>query len=769
MKKEEHSCCGAVEEAAYKARERSEARRSKPQPWIVLKLTVFFTLGIMGYTAYVYIHRFVVPMIKGTNAALGSFGAGVALIIAFALLWLWMVAAYFRVIITSPGKAKDYVPETPEPPPLYPPAPSPGANTNINLPPNAYFPPSAEPKEEPTERIGGPSYEQQQQQQQQNGTARLPRLSTTTDPARLSVPASSQTARDSTAPHEETKKMSMVSDTTPMPSPTIPLSLPSPTEPSSMASPTLPPASAPLPGFPRSKREAKEMERALHIARRPPPIPFLREEQRYCTRCRIVKPYRAHHCRACGTCVLRYDHHCPWIGQCVGAQNYKFFFNFCEATWVFTTYTFATLVSFVATHGDVDIDPQIIVIIALSALFMCFTAAMVIAHTRQIMMGQTTVELMYIRGMKERENAMMARVFGLWEVGAKGRTRDRWDAEWGSLDREGNLWWQGSAWKEWTSVMGTSWIGWIFPIGRGGEDGLHYEPNPRFDPEGRWPFLSFLRWHETWPWPLDEGLVGPLVDTSCKLISSGGAGYDFLDVDYLTRHGVYYANTAVSAAVRTADSTAALILQVMRAGSEHEMNVREGKFLDRSLRAKDVRRSTLGIIGMGNIGKLVRDHMQHFGMKVIYSNRRRLPPEEEKSAAFVSFDEILNRSDVLSINCPLTKETRHLLDKEAFAKMRDGIIVVNTSRGPVIDEQALVDALESGKVLRAALDVYENEPEVHPGLIKSRTTTLSPHCAVYNETIFEDQQTEIMANLEAFIKTGKPNTPINEPVFSEAE
>ena len=76
MKKEEHSCCGVVEEAAYKARERSEARRSKPQPWIVLKLTVFFTLGIMGYTAYVYIYRFVVPMIKGTNAALGSFGAG---------------------------------------------------------------------------------------------------------------------------------------------------------------------------------------------------------------------------------------------------------------------------------------------------------------------------------------------------------------------------------------------------------------------------------------------------------------------------------------------------------------------------------------------------------------------------------------------------------------------------------------------------------------------------------------------------------------------
>ncbi|KAL1741379.1 DHHC palmitoyltransferase-domain-containing protein, partial [Schizophyllum fasciatum] len=463
---DEHSCCGVVEEAAYKARERSEARRSKPQPWIVLKLTIGITLGLLGYTAYVYIHRFVVPMIKGDTDALGSLGAGVAMIAAFALLWLWTLWAYIRVVTTSPGKAKVYVPETPEPPPLYPQgSPTPGTNTNINLPPNAYLAPSSEPKGEPMARIGGPSYEQQRMAEEQPA-----RLSTAADLNRLSVPSSSHHAthdtRDSTAypTLSETKKLSLISD----------------------ASAPLPPASVPPPGFPRSKREEKEMQRALHIARRPPPVPYLRDEQRYCTRCNIVKPYRAHHCRACGTCILRYDHHCPWIGQCVGAQNYKFFFNFCEAAWVFTTYTFVTLVAFVATHGEIDIDPQIIVIIALSALFMCFTAAMAIAHTRQILMGQTTVELMQIRGMKERENAVMARVFSLWEISAKKRTRERWDAEWGALDREGNLWWQGSARKEWTSVMGERWIGWIFPIGRGGDDGMHYQPNPRFDPEGRW-------------------------------------------------------------------------------------------------------------------------------------------------------------------------------------------------------------------------------------------------------------------------------------------
>lgn len=97
--------------------------------------------------------------------------------------------------------------------------------------------------------------------------------------------------------------------------------------------------------------------------------------------------------------------------------------------------------------------------------------------------------------------------------------------------------------------------------------------------------------------------------------------------------------------------------------------------------------------------------------------------------------------------------------------MKDGIILVNTSRGPVIHEEALVEALESGKVLRAALDVFEFEPEIHPRIVEMvDRTIIQPHCAVMNDTIIEDQQCEILANLEAFIETGKPNTPVNNPV-----
>ncbi|TRM63137.1 hypothetical protein BD626DRAFT_495631 [Schizophyllum amplum] len=296
------------------------------------------------------------------------------------------------------------------------------------------------------DHIGGPSYEQQK--------AAPPRTFTRAAPNTLSVPTDPQPppkpprTRQRADPATETRPATALS----------PFSAEyrfARHEELSMASDS----TAPTKPFPGLRKTAR---------RGPPPVPYLREEQRYCTRCRIVKPYRAH--------IVE-----------------RFFFNFCEAAWAFTTYTFATLVGFVASHADIDIDAQIIVIIALSALFMSFTAALVIAHARQIMIGQTTVELMHIRGLKERDSAMLARVFSLWEMGAKKRTRARWDAEWGSPDREGNLWWQGSTRAEWVSVMGESWIGWIFPIGRGPSNGMDYVPNPRFDSEGR------PRPREQWP------------------------------------------------------------------------------------------------------------------------------------------------------------------------------------------------------------------------------------------------------------------------------
>ncbi|KAJ3868843.1 D-isomer specific 2-hydroxyacid dehydrogenase [Lentinula novae-zelandiae] len=281
------------------------------------------------------------------------------------------------------------------------------------------------------------------------------------------------------------------------------------------------------------------------------------------------------------------------------------------------------------------------------------------------------------------------------------------------------------------------------------------------------PFVAFILfinwWSRPFPWPMDEALIGPLVETGCKMFSSGGAGYDSVDIKYMTAKGVYYANTPKMPALRTADSTAMMILQALRGSSEREADARAGKWFDSSKPlAKDARCSTLGIVGMGNIGKLVSGHMQHFGMKVVYYNRNRLPLNEENGAEFVSFEELLVRSDVISLHCPLNEGTRHLFNKQVFNRMKDDMIIVNTSRGAVIDEGALVEALNSGKVLRAALDVYEFEPKIHPGLIASPRTTLLPHAAVANETFEKDQQMEILHNLETFIRTGQPLNAVNE-------
>lgn len=158
------------------------------------------------------------------------------------------------------------------------------------------------------------------------------------------------------------------------------------------------------------------------------------------------------------------------------------------------------------------------------------------------------------------------------------------------------------------------------------------------------------------------------------------------DISYLTSRGVYYANTPNSAAIRTADSTAMMIMQALSGSSEREADTRAGRFMNHNWMAKDIKRSTLGIIGMGNIGRLgktsffllfsrlkicflsVAQHMHHFGMKIIYYNRSRLPPSVEKesgNAEYVSFDEILVRSDVISLHCPLNDKTRHLFNKQS--------------------------------------------------------------------------------------------------------
>ncbi|KAJ7750903.1 DHHC palmitoyltransferase-domain-containing protein [Mycena metata] len=430
--------CGTITEARYTARERREARAETPQPWVVRKLMVVFTLGIMIYTGYVYAGRFVVRLIDG-----GRRGEGIGLLVPWCFLYLWMLWAYVKVIITPPGTANDYVEKTPQP--LFPRAQLEAHQADQDLYSGGR---TAALEDIEAGRIGGPAYEHIQ------GSAVAVNPDALVEPpaARLGV------TREIQIPENGYK-------------------------------PTLPPP----PPRRKSSWGSKEETSGKRVPRGrfPPTTAPLLPPHRWCKRCSIVKPYRAHHCRICGTCILKFDHHCPWIGQCVGARNHKFFLNFAFATFIFTTFTFASLLSWNAnsalTHGGDDVDPQEVVIIALAALFALFTSSLGIAHTRMVLLSQTTVENLGVQRMREHERAgLEAAGVACWDVGAKRRALEAYDEEWGSPNTEGNVWWAGSARAGWEDVMGKNVVGWVLPIGAPLGDGLHYQPNPRFDADGRW-------------------------------------------------------------------------------------------------------------------------------------------------------------------------------------------------------------------------------------------------------------------------------------------
>lgn len=136
----------------------------------------------------------------------------------------------------------------------------------------------------------------------------------------------------------------------------------------------------------------------------------------------------------------------------------------------------------------------------------------------------------------------------------------------------------------------------------------------------------------------------------------------------------------------------------------------------------------LGILGMGGIGTALARRAAPFDLQIQYHNRRPVPPEQNPiNAQYVSFEQLLRTSDIISVHLPLSDATRHLIGRKEFEMMKDGVVIVNTARGKIIDEEALVEALENGKVYAAGLDVYEHEPEIHEGLIKSNKAVLLPH------------------------------------------
>lgn len=228
----------------------------------------------------------------------------------------------------------------------------------------------------------------------------------------------------------------------------------------------------------------------------------------------------------------------------------------------------------------------------------------------------------------------------------------------------------------------------------------------------------------------DELLVaaGP----SLRVVSNVAVGYNNIDVPACTAHGVIATNTPGVLTDATADIALALMLMVTRRLGEGERLVRSGKpwqwgmFM---MLGTSVRDRRLGIVGMGAIGAAMARRAKVLGMSIVYTNRSEADPAvvAELGAVRVGLDELLATSDVVSLHCPYSADTHHLIGTEQFRAMQRTAYLINTSRGPVVDEAALVTALEAGEIAGAGLDVFENEPDVHPGLLGRDDVVLIPH------------------------------------------
>jgi len=237
-----------------------------------------------------------------------------------------------------------------------------------------------------------------------------------------------------------------------------------------------------------------------------------------------------------------------------------------------------------------------------------------------------------------------------------------------------------------------------------------------------------------------------------------------VDTKWLESVGSWYANTPESVADTTATTAVTLILMCIRHVSTLQATVRRGEWRKGAVLTPDARGFVVGILGMGSIGKLVRNKVQALGMKVIYSNRKRLPVEEEGGATYVTFEELLKQAQLISVHTPLNPNTRHLLSTKEFEQMQDGVMIVNTARGAVIDEKALVEAIKSGKVGRAGLDVFEEEPKIQPFLMECELVSLLPHFGSSTVRLPVDTELEVISNFKDWVANGKPKNAVNSPV-----
>lgn len=250
-----------------------------------------------------------------------------------------------------------------------------------------------------------------------------------------------------------------------------------------------------------------------------------------------------------------------------------------------------------------------------------------------------------------------------------------------------------------------------------------------------------------------------------RIIANMAVGYDNVDVEAAGERGIVVTNTPGVLDETTADTAFMLLLAAARRLGESERVLRAGEWHwwgPKLFVGVDVWGKTLGIVGMGRIGQAVARRGKGFGMEILYHNRsRKEDAEKELGARHRGLDELLETSDFVSIHTPLTDETRHLIGAAELERMKPTAVLVNTSRGPVVDEEALADALANERIFAAGLDVYEEEPKVHPKLLERENAVLAPHIGSGSQETRDRMAALAAENIVAVLSGDKPKTPVS--------
>jgi glyoxylate reductase len=257
-----------------------------------------------------------------------------------------------------------------------------------------------------------------------------------------------------------------------------------------------------------------------------------------------------------------------------------------------------------------------------------------------------------------------------------------------------------------------------------------------------------------------------------KIVANNAVGFNNIDLDAATRLKIAATNTPDVLTDTTADLTFALILGVARRIAEADRFVRAGKWTGWTpslMIGRDVHDKTLGIIGLGRIGSAVARRGQGFNMKIAYCDIRRLDPaiEQQHQLQFMPLRDLLLVSDFVTLHVPLTPETKHLIGAEELGLMKKTAYLINASRGPVVDEKALIEALRSGKIAGAGLDVFEAEPKVTPELLQMENTVLVPHIGSATDETREAMARRAVNNILAVIRGEIPPNILNPEIYQK--